>query len=132
MRDWWDAEAVPGAVTEAAEAAGLGKLEAMSLATAAVELAGNVLVHAGSGFLRVRLVKGASGTGVEVTATDCGPGIKDPTEALREGSSTAGGLGIGLPGVRRLVDEFYIFTEEGAGTTVVVRKYAHGTRQPDT
>ncbi|WP_287155694.1 ATP-binding protein [Candidatus Solincola tengchongensis] len=123
LREWEDAWAVPGVVGEAAEEAGLGRLEAMSLATAAVELANNVLVHAGSGFLRVRVVRNESGTGVEVTVTDSGPGIADQDAALSEGASTAGGLGVGLPGVRRLVDEFYLFSEKGVGTTVVVRKY---------
>lgn len=127
LRDWVDTEAIPGMITEASKAAGLGKKDAMSLATATMELAGNVLIHAGFGFIRVRVIRDAPRKGVEVTVTDCGPGIDDLAEAFREGSSASGGLGVGLPGARRLVDEFHIFTEKGVGTTVVVRQYDHGT-----
>lgn len=128
LRDWVDTEAILGMIIKAANLAGLGKKEAMSLATATMELAGNVLIHAGSGFLRVQVISDAPGKGVEVTVTDCGPGIDDLTEAFREGSSASGGVGVGLPGARRLVDEFYIFSEKGVGTTVVVRQYDHGAR----
>jgi serine/threonine-protein kinase RsbT len=61
--------------------------------------------------------------GIQVVASDAGPGIADIRQALRDGFSTSGSLGLGLPGVRRLMDEFEISSQPGKGTTVTVKKW---------
>jgi len=100
------------------EAAGLGRVGAHSLATAASELATNIVRYAGAGAVTLRALPG----GVELVAEDEGPGIEDVDAALRDHCSTQDSLGLGLPGVRRLMDEFTLETEPGRGTRVVARK----------
>lgn len=103
--------------------------DATLIATAISELARNIVTYAGSGEIRLRAVDGATGAGseahrgIEVVASDEGPGIPDVQQALQDGFSTSGSLGMGLPGVRRLMDEFQIATGENLGTTVTVRKW---------
>lgn len=92
------------------------------LATAVSELARNIVRFAGTGEVVVELVQG-SRSGVQVTARDSGPGIADVEQALKDGFSTYRGLGLGLPGVRRLMDEFAIASEPGQGTTVTITKW---------
>lgn len=111
------------AVIDAAHAMGMGESETMSLATAAMELVSNMLVHAGGGLVLVRPCRGEKGSGVEVVAADAGPGIEDLSLAMRDGHSSAGGSGVGLGAVRRLADEFSLESEKGKGTKVVIRKY---------
>ncbi len=107
-----------------AAATGLSLVDQTKLVTAASELARNALVHGGGGMARVEMVTSASGrAGIKVTFSDTGPGIADPDLALTDGWSTGNGLGLGLSGARRLVDEFTLTSEPGAGTTVVVAKW---------
>jgi len=73
--------------------------------------------------LALRVVRGSSRQGILVIASDNGPGIADIPQALRDGFSTSGSLGLGLPGVRRLMDEFQIDSRPGRGTTVTVKKW---------
>lgn len=117
-------EELLGAVLEAAGRAGLDEREAMSLATAAMELATNMLKHAGEGSIRVSSVEGERGKGVELTALDRGPGIGDIEAAMTEGYSTTGSMGAGFSIIRRQVDELYVQSAEGFGTQVVIRKWA--------
>jgi serine/threonine-protein kinase RsbT len=93
------------------------------IATAISELARNILLYAGAGEIRLSMVNGGERRGVQVVACDQGPGIEDVVQALLDGYSTSNRLGLGLPGVRRLMDEFAIDTGPGKGTTVVVRKW---------
>lgn len=93
------------------------------LATAASELARNILKYAESGTLIVRDVDDGSRIGIEVEAVDLGPGIDDIDNAMRDHVSAAGTLGLGLPGVKRLTDEFEIRSAPGQGTTVTARKW---------
>ena len=93
------------------------------LATAVSELCRNIVRFAGSGDVVVELLDDPR-PGVRVTAQDHGPGIADLQRAMRDGVSTYGGLGVGLPGVRRLMDDFQIVTERGVGTTVVITAWA--------
>ena len=93
------------------------------VATAISEVARNIIEHAGAGEITVRLLDDAGRTGIEVVAEDDGPGIADPTLALRDGWSTGGGLGLGLPGCRRLMAEFDLETEVGRGTVVTMRSW---------
>jgi serine/threonine-protein kinase RsbT len=97
------------------------------LATAISEIARNITTYAvcGRGEVLIDIVRDARGRkGVRVIARDAGPGIDDLERALADGYTTGGGLGLGLPGARRLVDEFDIDTGAGKGTTVTLIKWA--------
>jgi serine/threonine-protein kinase RsbT len=95
------------------------------IATAISELARNIVSYAKSGEIVIRPLNGSPRRGIQVTAHDQGPGILDVQLALRDGFSTSGSLGLGLPGVKRLMDEFHIETQENRGTTVTVKKWKH-------
>jgi serine/threonine-protein kinase RsbT len=95
------------------------------LATAISEVARNITTYAKRGEVSVGIVEGGDGRrGIRVVAHDDGPGIEDVERALQDGYTTGGGLGIGLPGARRLVDEFDIDSAPGRGTTVTLVKWA--------
>ena len=93
------------------------------VATAISELARNILEYARAGRIEVGVVQRGSRMGIVVVALDAGPGIADITRAMQDGFSTGKGLGLGLPGVRRLMDEFVIVSEPAAGTCVTARKW---------
>ena len=96
---------------------------AMTLvATAISELARNIVQYAQQGEIVLSAVEG-SRRGIQIVARDQGPGIPDLELAMRDGYSTGGSLGLGLPGARRLMDEFAIDSEVGKGTTVSMRKW---------
>ena len=99
------------------------------LATAVSELCRNIVRFAGSGEVVAELLEDPR-PGVRVIARDRGPGIADLEWAMRDGVSSYGGLGLGLPGVRRLMDDFDIVTERGVGTTVVVTAWEKPRRPP--
>jgi serine/threonine-protein kinase RsbT len=99
-------------------------VEQTKLVTAASELARNTLVHGGGGNIRISLVTRGARQGVRAVFEDRGPGIADIDQALTDGWSSGTGLGLGLSGSRRLVDEFEIETEPGRGTRVTVTKWA--------
>ena len=104
---------------------GLSLVDQTKLVTAASELARNTLVHGGGGMARVEVVKSLNGrSGVKLHFTDEGPGIADLELALQDGWSSGSGLGLGLSGSRRLVDEFELNSKPGSGTTVVVVKWS--------
>jgi len=112
-------------VRMAAADSGLSLVDQTKVVTAASELARNALVHGGGGTARVELVKADNGRkGVRIGFTDDGPGIADIGQALTEGWSTGDGLGLGLSGARRLVDEFELSSQPGSGTSVVVFKWS--------
>jgi serine/threonine-protein kinase RsbT len=106
-----------------ASAARLSLVDQTKLITAASELARNTLVHGGSGVARVEGVQRDGRRGVKAVFTDSGPGIVDVEKALTDGYTTGSGLGLGLGGSRRLVDEFELETAVGRGTTVTVIKW---------
>jgi serine/threonine-protein kinase RsbT len=108
---------------ELANHAGFGFTDLALIATAISELARNVLRYATTGEIVVRIVEGPSRTGIRITASDEGPGIADVSEALQDGFSTSGSLGLGLPGVKRIMDEFEITSELGRGTSVVATRW---------
>lgn len=93
------------------------------IATAISELARNIVSYAGNGEIVMRVVRDSDRTGITIVASDSGPGIADLTLALRDGFSTSGSLGIGLPGARRLMDEFDINSKPGRGTIIKVTKW---------
>jgi serine/threonine-protein kinase RsbT len=102
---------------------GFSSGEATLIATTISELARNIISYAGEGQILLKAVQGTKRTGLSVTAADQGPGIPDIPQAMRDGFSTSGSLGIGLPGVRRLMDEFEITSQPNRGTTVTVKKW---------
>ncbi|HXF95781.1 MAG TPA: anti-sigma regulatory factor [Gemmatimonadales bacterium] len=93
------------------------------IAVAISEVARNIVRYAKRGEIVLRAVNSGNRTGIVVMARDQGPGIRDIDLALQDGYSTSGGLGLGLPGARRLVDEFDIQSEVGKGTTVTLKKW---------
>ena len=94
------------------------------VATAVSELARNVLEYAGEGDIILNLANAGKKRGIEIVARDEGPGIPNIKLAMQDGFSTGNSLGMGLPGVRRLMDEFHISSARHQGTTVSVRKWA--------
>ena len=120
-----DIAAARRTVREVATDLGFGVTETARIVTAASELSRNVYKYAGTGVMRWRALANGSATGLELRFEDHGPGIPDVREALREGYTTGGGLGMGLPGARRLMDELEIQSVVGSGTTVTVRKWRH-------
>ena len=118
-----DVVAARRAVRDAAAQLGFASTEVTRLVTAASELARNVFKYAGKGVMRWKSVERTGGLGIEVRFEDRGPGIEDVSRAMEEGYSTGGGLGMGLPGAKRLVDELDIQSAVGAGTTVTLKKW---------
>jgi serine/threonine-protein kinase RsbT len=107
-----------------AQDAGFGAIACVQVATAISELARNIIVYADHGEISIRIIRDSAGrTGIEVIAADQGPGIEDTEQAMRDGFSTAGGLGLGLPGTRRLMDDFELASKRDQGTTVTVAKW---------
>jgi serine/threonine-protein kinase RsbT len=102
---------------------GFGMADVVMIATAISEVARNIVRYADEGTVSVSPLRNGRRRGIEVVAQDGGPGIEDLAAALRDGYSTGQGLGIGLPGCRRLMDEFHIESRPGAGTTVTMRKW---------
>ena len=116
------------AVREAAVAAGFSLVEQTKLVTAASELARNTLVHGGGGRMEITMPEAPGGRGIRLRFSDQGPGIADVETALSDGYTTGHGLGLGLGGARRLVQEFAIDTGPGRGTTVTVTAWPRGVR----
>jgi serine/threonine-protein kinase RsbT len=112
-------------VRNAAATHGLSLVDQTKLVTAASELARNTLVYGGGGVARVESVRSPKGrTGVRLQFADEGPGIPDLDLALTDGWTSGNGLGLGLSGARRLVDEFELDSKAGQGTTVTVVKWS--------
>jgi serine/threonine-protein kinase RsbT len=93
------------------------------IATAISEIARNVVEYATEGEVIITLINNAHRTGVEIIVVDQGPGIPNVSTVMRDGYSTGKGLGIGLPGAKRLMDEFEIVSAIGQGTTVKMKKW---------
>jgi len=102
---------------------GFSSSDSTLVATAISELARNILTYARTGEIALKAIQSTNRQGIMVVASDEGPGIADVRQAVRDGFSTSGSLGLGLPGVRRLMDEFMIESELGHGTRVTVRKW---------
>ena len=102
---------------------GFGVTETARIVTAASELGRNVYKYGGGGVMQWRSLSSSDVEGLELRFEDEGPGIPDVNEALREGHTTGGGLGMGLPGAKRLMDEMEIQSVVGKGTKVTVRKW---------
>jgi serine/threonine-protein kinase RsbT len=103
---------------------GFSDIEQIEIATAISEIARNTLTYAREGEMRFAVVQRRAQTGLQVTAEDRGPGIPDLARAMGDGFSTGGGLGLGLPGAKRLMDGFEIASTPGAGTRIVMTKWS--------
>ncbi|WP_062429964.1 anti-sigma regulatory factor [Herbidospora daliensis] len=119
-----DVVRVRQAVRAAAVEAKLSLVDQTKLVTAASELARNTLTYGGGGGALVEQVQNGLRKGVKAVFHDKGPGIADVAQALTDGFTSGSGMGLGLGGARRLVDEFAIDTAPGDGTTVTVVKWA--------
>ena len=105
---------------------GMGLVNQTKLITAASELVRNMLRYAKGGKVTINIVSHLSRTGLQLIFADSGPGIKDLSLALKEGFSTERSLGLGLPGAKKLADEFDIKSTPGKGTTVIILKWKNG------
>jgi serine/threonine-protein kinase RsbT len=106
-----------------AERLGFPRPDPTLIATAISEVARNIVVHVGRGEIVLKPFEDANRYGVVVIAIDEGPGIRDVEAAVRDDYSGKGGLGLGLPGARRLMDDFEITSSADSGTTVTMRKW---------
>ena len=106
-----------------AQTMGFGPTAQARIATAISELASNLVFHAGSGTITLSTIEREGRQGLEVLCEDSGPGIEDVELAMQDGYSTRGGLGGGLSGASRLMDEFEIRSQVGVGTIVIARMW---------
>jgi serine/threonine-protein kinase RsbT len=102
---------------------GFSRTDATLIATAISEIARNIVVHVGKGEIIMKPVREENRYGLIVIATDSGPGITDLEATLEHGYASRGGLGLGLPGARRLMDDFDVQSERGKGTTITMTKW---------
>src|SRR5215469_6895592 len=111
------------AIRSAARQLGFSIVDQTKLVTAASELARNAVVHGGGGTVVWETVAENGRQGLRLTFNDSGPGIEDTKLAMKDGWTTGTGLGMGLPGARRLVNEFELVSKPGAGTTVTITRW---------
>jgi serine/threonine-protein kinase RsbT len=102
---------------------GFSLVDQTRVVTAASELARNAIQHGGGGEARIEMLVNGSRRGLRLTFEDRGPGIADVDQAMKDGYSTGGGLGLGLSGARRLSNEFEIVSAPGKGTRVVIVRW---------
>jgi serine/threonine-protein kinase RsbT len=110
-------------VRDASTTLGFGLTDVTRIVTAASELTRNIYLYAKSGVMRLRLLNQDGRMGLELIFEDNGPGIPDVAKAMEPGFTTGKGLGMGLPGSKRLMDEMTIESTVGKGTTVIVKKW---------
>jgi serine/threonine-protein kinase RsbT len=113
-------------VKEYAVKIGMGVVNQTKLITAASELVRNMLKYAGGGTASIEVISEGRNSGIKLTFLDKGPGIKDVALAMKDGYSTGKSLGVGLPGAKRLVNEFDIKSKPGEGTIVAILKWKNG------
>jgi len=123
IRNGEDVVRVRQAVRAEASAAGLSLVDQTKLVTAASELARNVLEHGGGGEMTMEKLREPGRSGVRLIFVDRGPGIADVQQALTDGFTSGGGLGLGLGGARRLCNEFAIETQPGHGTRATIARW---------
>jgi serine/threonine-protein kinase RsbT len=121
-----DAVFLKNRVKEVAVKIKMGLVNQTRLITAASELVRNMLRYGNGGICEIEIVSSGRINGVRLTFIDKGPGIPDIAQAMRDGFSTGKSLGLGLPGTKRLVNEFDIKSKVGEGTTVMIIKWANG------
>ncbi|WP_099156470.1 anti-sigma regulatory factor [Virgibacillus ndiopensis] len=119
----WDIVGARQMGRDIAKKIGFGTVDQARIATAISELARNIYLYAETGQICFEVIDTINQKGISMIAVDSGPGIRDISQVMEDGYSTSGGLGAGLPGVKRLMDEFDIKSEEGKGTEVRSIKY---------
>ncbi len=123
----WDIVAARQAGRDLSKELGFGTVDQARVTTAISEIARNIYLYAGKGKICVESVEKTGlykvQKGIKITATDEGPGIEDIRQAMEDGFTTSGGLGAGLPGVKRLMDEFSIDSNPEQGTTIITTKW---------
>jgi serine/threonine-protein kinase RsbT len=118
-----DIVAIRKVVRQVSSDLGFGVTDVTRIVTAASELARNIYHYANSGNMYWKVTNSNLEKAIELTFIDQGPGIEDIDQALKMGYTTRGGLGLGLPGAKRLMDEMEIESEQGKGTTVAIKKW---------
>jgi serine/threonine-protein kinase RsbT len=119
----WDIVAARQLGRNEAKEVGFGTVDQARITTAISELARNIYLYAGKGNIEIKQITEGNLTGLLVIASDKGPGISDVRKVMEDGYTTSGGLGAGLPGVKRLMDDFKIETTFGEGTTISAKKW---------
>ncbi|MCP8618087.1 anti-sigma regulatory factor [Salirhabdus salicampi] len=119
----WDIVGARQSGRDLANDIGFGSVDQARIATAISEMARNIYLYANSGQINLEVIENEGTVGLKISAIDDGPGIKEIGKAMEDGYSTSGGLGAGLPGIKRLMDDFHINSEEGKGTEIVVMKW---------
>jgi len=119
----WDIVAARQLGRNVAKELGFGTVDQARITTAISELARNIYLYAGQGQICIEKLMENGRIGLKLSAVDSGPGIKDLRQVMQDGFSTSGGLGAGLPGVKRLMDEFNIETSVGVGTDIKAIKW---------
>ncbi|MFJ7698180.1 anti-sigma regulatory factor [Lysinibacillus fusiformis] len=119
----WDIIAARQLGRNEAKALGFGTVDQARIATAISELARNIYLYASIGMIEIERIETETEKKIVVVATDQGPGIKDIRKVTEDGYSTSGGLGAGLPGVKRLMDSLHIQSVIGEGTTIRTEKW---------
>jgi serine/threonine-protein kinase RsbT len=123
LRNSDDVVRVRQAVRARSLAAGFSLVDQTKLVTAASEVARNTVDYGGGGTLRIEVLRDGRRTGVRLTFIDQGPGIADIEQAMKDGYTTGGGLGLGLSGSKRLSNEFAITSTPGTGTVVTLARW---------
>ena len=123
IRQEWDIVGARQLGREKAKELGFGTVDQARIATAISELARNIYLYAGTGKVRFEIIDELDKKGLKIIAVDEGPGIRDISQVMQDGYTTSGGLGAGLPGVKRLMDFFEIRTEWGEGTEIETIKW---------
>ncbi|WP_270182829.1 anti-sigma regulatory factor [Alkalihalobacillus sp. CinArs1] len=123
VRNEWDIVKARQSGRNIAKELGFGTVDQARITTAISELARNIYLYAGKGEVSIERTETGSKVGLKIIAADSGPGIKDIRRVMEDGFTTSGGLGAGLPGVKRLMDEFTIDSKENEGTTITAIKW---------
>ena len=123
IRNEMDVRRVVLESTRFSQEVGFDETPSRMIATAVSELARNILKYAGSGQIRLRRVEEQGRRGIEIEVSDHGPGIEDVDAAMSDHFSSGGTLGLGLPGVKRMMDEFSLESSPGEGTRIKARKW---------
>ena len=118
-----DVVLVRQAVRSAALEIGLNLIDQTKIVTAASELARNTVVHGGGGLTRVEIVSEGARRGIRLTFEDKGKGIADIDQAMKDGFTSGGGLGLGLGGAKRLSNDFHIESRPGEGTRITIARW---------
>ena len=121
----WDIVAARQLGRNEAKSTGFGTVDQARITTAISELARNIYLYAGKGRIEIQPIQVGQKVGLLIIASDEGPGIPDLQKVMQDGYTTSGGLGAGMPGVKRLMDDFNVETEVGVGTTITATKWLH-------